>query len=69
MGLKDNIDLYVNQYYKAKCVMLLVLLSCEPEVNWEKLHRGLKGLSFLTYKPSWNKVIELLNGYQGGSFY
>lgn len=49
--------------------MLLVLLSCEPEVNWEKLHRGLKGLSFLTYKPSWNKVSELLNGYQGGSFY
>lgn len=44
MGLKDNIDLSVNQYFKAKCVMLLVLLSCEPEVNWDNLHVEVRGL-------------------------
>lgn len=46
MRLKDNIDLYVNQHFKAKCAMLLVLLSCELEASWQKLHTDIKGLCF-----------------------
>lgn len=50
MRLKDNIDLYVNQYFKAKCVMLLFLLFCELEVSWQKLHANIKGLCFFFLK-------------------